>query len=402
MSLMVSDLLEELNGIKIATNGIDVMSQNIGFYELSRDKKNAEAHKKADAELKEKYPSIYSATVKNPFPSVDFNKSPNPPAKKPLYLDAINFSKILGEDNNAKNWFALYLGNFLSRFAMVIAIVLALGGALLGAIVKFLRFLPMLGSSLFCVGIIGYIVFQLLMQKRIKNSADVYKNALKAIDYMESYKKYEKEKKNWYEHTEKHINDIVFANYSEGIDRLLEKNEVFKQDYKTFAARFKDENKPILDAYKANIRENEEEYQALCEEANKKIAVCREFLDSVTILHPKMFSKADKIYTVIESGRADSIKEAINIVLSDERLDREEEERRNEAMRQQRVLEQQAEENRRHNNEMKLLAEKENNARKDAASKRCKHCARLNSCSYSVRNSFTSTGDVCSAYIPKK
>ena len=77
-----------------------------------------------------------------------------------------------------------------------------------------------------------------------------------------------------------------------------------------------------------------------------------EEIENNTVLHADYVPYAARLARLIESGRADTLKEAINLMLDDIRKDKEEAERRNEARRQE-------EETRRHNMAMQNIAEQE-------------------------------------------
>ena len=62
---------------------------------------------------------------------------------------------------------------------------------------------------------------------------------------------------------------------------------------------------------------------------------------------------------MLKTGRADTLKEAINLALEEDRKDREEAERRAEARQQEAILERQARDNRMHNEAMQRAAEEE-------------------------------------------
>ena len=84
-------------------------------------------------------------------------------------------------------------------------------------------------------------------------------------------------------------------------------------------------------------------------------------LNAVTLIHPDLFGNASHIAKLLEIGRADTLKEAINLALDENRKDAEEEARQLEAARQEAILEQQAEEARIHQQALEQ-ATKEHNA----------------------------------------
>lgn len=81
-------------------------------------------------------------------------------------------------------------------------------------------------------------------------------------------------------------------------------------------------------------------------------------MDGNDAIHIDNMPYIQRIVKILETGRADDLKEAIGIAIDDARRDAEEAQRRAEAIDQKRILEEQAEENRRHNREM-MRAEEE-------------------------------------------
>lgn len=75
----------------------------------------------------------------------------------------------------------------------------------------------------------------------------------------------------------------------------------------------------------------EAEHRVIRQECEKSVKEIGEALESVTIINDEMFEKADKIADMLKKGRADTLKEAINLVLDEERKDAEENMRRAEA-----------------------------------------------------------------------
>lgn len=84
-------------------------------------------------------------------------------------------------------------------------------------------------------------------------------------------------------------------------------------------------------------------------------------LNAVTLIHPDLFSSASHIAKLLETGRADTLKEAINLAIEEDRKEAEEQARQLEAARQEAILEQQAEEARIHQQALER-ATREHNA----------------------------------------
>ena len=90
-------------------------------------------------------------------------------------------------------------------------------------------------------------------------------------------------------------------------------------------------------------------------------------LSAVTLIHPDLFGSALHIAKLIETGRADTLKEAINLAFDEDRKDAEEEARQIEAARKEAILEQQTQDAREHNAAMEREAREHNLAMQAAA-----------------------------------
>lgn len=90
-------------------------------------------------------------------------------------------------------------------------------------------------------------------------------------------------------------------------------------------------------------------------------------LSAVTLIHPDLFGSALHISKLLETGRADTLKEAINLAFDEDRKDAEEEARQIEAARKEAILEQQTQDAREHNAAMEREAREHNLAMQAAA-----------------------------------
>ena len=90
-------------------------------------------------------------------------------------------------------------------------------------------------------------------------------------------------------------------------------------------------------------------------------------LSAVTLIHPDLFGSALHISKLLETGRADTLKEAINLAFDEDRKDAEEEARQIEAARKEAILEQQTQDAREHNAAMEREAHEHNLAMQAAA-----------------------------------
>ena len=117
--------------------------------------------------------------------------------------------------------------------------------------------------------------------------------------------------------------------------------------------KFKEESA----CYDAECEEIIQKNQKKLEEYHRERDAMFDELASIDLIPEDLFYISGRISTLLKQKRADSLKEAINLALDEERKDEEEEARREEAERQERILERQADDNRRHNEAMARQAE---------------------------------------------
>lgn len=91
-------------------------------------------------------------------------------------------------------------------------------------------------------------------------------------------------------------------------------------------------------------------------------------LDAVTLIHSDLFYSASHIAKLLSTQRADTLKEAINLAIEEDRKDAQEAERRREAQRQEAILEEQAFQTRMHEQAMERSA-REHAAQMEAQAK---------------------------------
>lgn len=84
-----------------------------------------------------------------------------------------------------------------------------------------------------------------------------------------------------------------------------------------------------------------------------------EQLNAVTLIQPDLFDNAASISKLLRTQRADTLKEAINLAIEEERKENQERERREEARRQEAILEEQAYQTRMHERAMEQAAERQ-------------------------------------------
>ncbi len=112
--------------------------------------------------------------------------------------------------------------------------------------------------------------------------------------------------------------------------------------------------------YNKEYKELQKKESETRDQLTKEYNSIKEKLDAVTIIQPDLFEYAYRLSEVIRLQRADSVKEAINIVLEDVRKEEEERQRREEAYRQEEILEEQARVARDHQERMERAAQERN------------------------------------------
>ena len=164
------------------------------------------------------------------------------------------------------------------------------------------------------------------------------------------------------------------------------------------------------------------EYLKMRSSLTDELANVEEELDKVMLIHSDLFINAKRISSALKTGRADTLKEAINIALDDERKEKEAAARIEEAKKQRELLEQQAMEEKMHREAMENAAKKQAEAIKaqtaaiekaakeqekrekeqlrdaqSAAQSRCMGCANAMKCTPSQKNAL----GACGGYRPR-
>lgn len=196
----------------------------------------------------------------------------------------------------------------------------------------------------------------------------------------------------------------------EDYEKTLEKDNESKKYNETVLPRLIEERNQKLPALR-------QEYAESIQAAND---VRKQLMESIAILGqmlPKHYhNDAAKIAIILERGRADSIKEAINVFEDDKRAEElaaaerrriEAEERRQERMEREasraayaakKAAEDAAREAAKKEHQDKLDLMK----RQSAARTRCNLCAHQGTCGYyTIQKQFRESGDVCPSYRPK-
>ncbi len=337
--------------------------------------------------------------VKKPAPSRALRLAPPTPPQKP---------EISDPDKNIKKSVIAGLA-FWACIALVV-FSLAMGGTFYGQILQFVCVFP--------AAIAGFIWHQ------YSDKVDMF------LAWRKEQKEYEKKQQVWKADFAKKATDADNA-------RLLGEFQAYDASFLKFVEIC---SKEFADQYTARCEAGLQRVANKFQKEEKKLlseaADVRAELDSVTLIHKDLFENAWRISSILEKGRADTLKEAINLALDEARKDEEEEARREEARQQEEILERQAEENRRHNEAMQRAAEREaadrrahdremeraaqaqaraaeaqareaakqtelareqSSAASRAASARCTNCANFSKCPPNARKNSGS----CGAYRPK-
>ena len=144
-----------------------------------------------------------------------------------------------------------------------------------------------------------------------------------------------------------------------------------------------------------------EEYAALMKSIREDLSKVEEYIEVQAPFLPEYYHRhAEDIANIIDRGRADSVKEAINVFEQDEQERRRlgEEMRHNQSMEAQaRLAEREA---RKRAEWEQAQQEKALESDKRAAVERCRKCIHSTSCNYSVKSNFAQSGKICPTYRP--
>ena len=266
--------------------------------------------------------------AKKPASSRALRLAPPMPPKKPETFERDNFKPN-----------KLIIGSVITGLAFWASVAVCI-----------LAIIPMLGtgaeSPLMMYSGVAAICFGLLWGRN-KDDID------ELMKWRNEQKEYDKKQQVWKADFAKKATDADNA-------RLLGEFQAYDASFLKFVEIC---SKEFADQYTARhvagLQRIADKYEKKEEELRSQAAEVRAELDSVTLIHKNLFENAWRIAAILETGRADTLKEAINLALDEARKDEEEEARREEARQQEEILERQAEESRRHNEAMQRAAERE-------------------------------------------
>lgn len=163
-------------------------------------------------------------------------------------------------------------------------------------------------------------------------------------EYIEWKKKYD----NWKNQPETigaFNNDHFFVECDE-FEKMFKKNtEDCTKRFNEKNAQFQLDSKAVSDKWAEKLSP-----------VNAELDNVKAQLNAVTLIHSDLFYSASHISTLLSTQRADTLKEAINLAIEEDRRDEQEAERRREAMRQEAILEEQAFQTRMHEQAMERSA----------------------------------------------
>ncbi len=295
-------------------------------------------------------------------------------------------------DNEKKVMYAGIYG-FLMYFAFVfLAIIWTISSF---KYIYFLEAHPMVMIVVF----VGLMLPWILVGRK---RADVF-------NYDENCKAYEQKLQEWADQFDETLKSTVMAS-------LLKECIDFDKSFLSFVSNTRAQINVALEERDQKRQSIQLEYQKSREETQQHLNEVKQELNSIGVLSPSYYYLAVQIADILENGRADTLKEALNIAIDDERKENEAEQRRQEAQRQEDILRGQAEEQARHNREMERNAkeqaeeqarynrEMEKNAR-EQANKRydtsmCSKC--YNYYHGSCNQSFVRQTGTCGAFRPNR
>ena len=285
--------------------------------DITDDEENAVVSKHFDILEEFKAEQNKKFSVKKPVVAADCLMLPPPPLTQPNFTKASLIGAISG------------LAALGALVLVILSNIIYIGG-----------FLTALAPLVFIALTIYWFV---------KGSGDVSE----VLDWQKKEQEYVVEKKQWEnafnkgatkENNERFLNE--FKEYDSAFNKLVEEwLKRLEEELELIDREMTEIHEKNLD----KLNKLQEEFSKITEELNK-----------VTLIHSDLFGNAYRISSMLKLGRADTLKEAINMALEEERKDMEEAERRNEARQQEAILERQAEDNRMHNEAMEREAREQN------------------------------------------
>ncbi len=177
---------------------------------------------------------------------------------------------------------------------------------------------------------------------------------------IQKYTEWEKKYANWKNQLENigTFNNDHFYVECDDFEKALEKNiALCAAHYDEKNTQFESDSKAITEKWTEKLSS-----------VNAELDNVKGQLDAVTLIHSDLFYSASHIAKLLSTQRADTLKEAINLAIEEDRKDAQEAERRREAQRQEAILEEQAFQTRMHEQAMERSA-REHAAQMEAQAK---------------------------------
>ncbi len=394
----VNVLVQELQNIKSLLATRKALQNEAEAIESEKQKRKANAEAKAN--------SAKEAFEKKNLPTLPKLKVEGG-LDKDISSLGYDAEYMYSHDKETKKYFEIYKSYKMHLLGLLVSI----GAFILQIINVFAGISIEWGFDLFfyigIAGIISAIVFGFLI---LKNHDEVDSAKRWLGHFLEIFEKSVSLKKKIESQSEKEVDELDPGLYGSKIDDLIVEMKQFQENFAIVKKEWSVESKRIGDEYVEVVRESKLIAQREDEVLQSKIRMNDFEIESITLLHPTMFGRIDAICKVLTLGRADSLKEAINTVLNDERLKAEADRRAEQEERSRRQSEEEArraaDAAEKAAKEAKQKADDDLKARQDAAFKRCLNCAYSSitadqRCSNSVREGFRKSGDVCPSYRPK-
>ena len=178
----------------------------------------------------------------------------------------------------------------------------------------------------------------------------------KIVTLVKSYREYrlanekrEKWKALFEKNFSKEKNDALFNDFKECDKAYLSYLNSCAPIFNEAINNFKDGWQDICEDYKKKMREVAEEYERNCKQ-----------LSQITVIDAELFELSGKIASMLEQGRAESLKEAINLAIDEDRQEKHNQAMQEEAELQTLAAQEQARAEQEHNEEMQRISAEHN------------------------------------------
>ena len=218
---------------------------------------------------------------------------------------------------------------YLGIVVLLLGLLLSVGGSGLSVIILFLS-------------VAGCIALIRPWCEKGRKMADI-------LTYEQRCKEYEENIARWKESLDSTMTDeerISF--YAECCD--------FDMSFLGFLKSTLNSIRALVDEHNENKHSLILEYEKKKKDMDQRVIDLENELESIGIISKNYYYLSMDVADVLENGRADTLKEALNIAIDDERKEKEAAERRAEALRQEEILRSRAEEEMRHNQAMEYEA----------------------------------------------